>query len=219
MKTTFLLVVVMLMLTSCDWLDFGSKTEDSSTLSGSTSIPINTVGNTFSPSIRIGNNAFAANSTASITKVVDGVATIHITSKLPTNIPAAKLISTTKLDASGNLNCDVKFKFTDAGILDYSNKNQDPFVLIRYDASVGDKYTFVKSDGTTIVREVVRKSTTDDYYWGGMMIKTMDVEQSSKIPGISKIVYFTNHKFGLVAIRFNLEDGTISQIDLSPSKY
>jgi hypothetical protein len=219
MKPIFLLIVVMFLLTSCDWLDSGSKSTDSSTLSGSTSIPINTVGNTFASSIRIGNNAFVANSTATITQVVDGVATIHITSKLPTNIPAVKLISSTKIDASGNLNCDVKFKFTDAGILDYTNKNQEPFVLVRYDANVGDKYTFVKSDGSTIVREVVRKSTTDDFYWGGMIIKTMDVEQSSKIPGISKIVYFTNHKFGLVAIRFNMEDGTISQIDLSPSKY
>ena len=217
MKTNFLLIAMMLALTSCDWFDSVSKSNDSSSISGSTSIPINTVGNTFSPSVRVGSTAFPANGSATITKVEDGVATIHVNSKLPTNV--AQLIGSSAKDASGNLNYDLKVKMSDGGILDYTNKGHEPFVLIKYDAKVGDTYTLEKSDGTTIVRKVVAKSTTDDYYWGGMLIKTMDVEQSSKIPGITKIMYFTNHKFGLVAIRFYMEDGTTSQIDLSPLKY
>ena len=77
-------------------------------------------------------------------------------------------LSATKFkDASGNLNYDMKVKMTDEGLLDYTNIDHKPFVLVRYDAAVGDKYTLDLSDGTTMTREVVKKSTTDDYGWGG----------------------------------------------------
>jgi hypothetical protein len=52
-----------------------------------------------------------------------------------------------------------------------------------------------------------------------MSIKTVDVEQSSNIPGVKKITYFTNHKFGMVAVRVTMEDGTTPQLDLVPLKY
>jgi hypothetical protein len=122
-------------------------------------------------------------------------------------------------DSSGNLDCEGTFKITDKGILDYNNADHEPFVLVKFDAKVGDKYTFEKSDGTVITREVVRKSTDDDWLWNGMLIKTIDVEQDSRIPGVEKIVYFTNHKFGVVAVRVVLEDGTNSQANFYPSAY
>ena len=218
MKPVSLLVVVVFFLTSCDWFDFGKKSTDSSSLGGSTDIAINTVGNTFSNSVFVGGTLYSGS--ISITDVTDGVATVKFATKLPTSIPALAQIKPKYKDASGtNLVCEGKFKMTDEGILDYNNKDHKPFVLVRYDASVGDKYTLEKSDGTTIVREVVRKSTTDDFSWGGMLIKTIDVEQSSNIPGVSKIVYFSNHKFGLVAVKVYMEDGSSPQLSLSPAKY
>ena len=144
------------------------------------------------------------------------MATINVKSKLPANV--AQIVGAGAKDASGNLNYDLKVKMTDEGILDYTNKDQKPLVLVRYDASVGDKYTLDKSDGTTITREVVSKSTTDDYFWGGMLIKTINVQQDSRIPGIKKIEYIANHKFGLVGIKVYMEDGTTSQIDLFSAK-
>jgi len=45
------------------------------------------------------------------------------------------------------------------------------------------------------------------------------VEQDSRIPGVVKLIYYTNHKFGIVAVRAVLEDGTQSQVDLYPSAY
>lgn len=217
MKTTYLLLALMLLLTSCDWFDSVSKKNDSSSISGSTNIAVNTVGNTFTNSVRVGMSSYSGS--ISITSVTDGVATVKFQGKIPANYPILSGIKPKYKDASGNLVCEGKFKMTDGGILDYNNKDHKPFVLVKYDAEVGDKYTLEKSDGSIITREVVRKSTTDDYYWNGMVIKTIDVEQSSNIPGVKKIIYFSNHKFGLVAVRVEMEDGSKPQLDLVPSKY
>jgi hypothetical protein len=214
MKTIFFLFAFALVLTSCKKQD---SNDSSSSISGSSSIPINTVGNTFTNSVVVGTASYQG--TISITKVTDGVATVQFKSAIPSNIPILQGIKPKYKDASGNLVCEGKFMMTDAGILDYNNKDHKPFVLVKYDANVGDKYTLQKSDGTTIVRQVVRKSTTDDYYWNGLIIKTIDVEQSSNIPGVKKITYFSNHKFGLVAVRVEMEDGSKPQLSLVPKTY
>lgn len=214
MKTTFSILALALVLTSCTKEDSGNS---SSSIGGSTSIPINVVGNTFANSVVVGTASYQG--TIAITKVTDGIATVQFKSAIPSNIPILQGIKPKYKDASGNLVCEGKFKMTDAGILDYNNKDHKPFVLVKYDANVGDKYTLEKSDGTKIVREVVRKSTTDDYYWSGLLIKTIDVEQSSNIPGVKKITYFSNHKFGLVAVRVEMEDGSKPQLSLVPKTY
>jgi hypothetical protein len=218
MKPTYLLLLFfLLVLSSCSWFDSEDKSNDSGSISGSTNIAINTVGNTFTNSVRVGFSSYSGS--IAITSVTDGVATVKFQGKIPTNYPILSGIKAKYKDASGNLVCEGKFKMTDEGILDYNNKDHKPFALVKYDAKVGDKYTLVKSDGSTIVREVVRVSTADDYYWNGMTIKTVDVEQSSNIPGVKKITYFTNHKFGMVAVRVTMEDGTTPQLDLVPQKY
>jgi hypothetical protein len=214
MKKTCLFLAVALVLTSCKK---DNTSIDSSTIGGSTNIPINTVGNTFSNSVSSGISAYQG--TITITKVTDGVSTIQFKAAIPSNIPILQGIKAKYKDASGNLLCEGKFKMTDAGILDYNNKDHKPFVLVKYDGNVGDKYILEKSDGTTIVREVVRKSTTDDYYWNGLLIKTIDVEQTSNIAGVKKITYFSNHKFGLVAVRVEMEDGSKPQLSLVPKTY
>jgi hypothetical protein len=217
MKRIFFLVIVLFALTSCEWIETVIKGDSSSKIAGTTDIPINTVGTTFSSSVVLNGVYFNSNSSVTITKIEDGVDNIHVVSNIPSSI-AAQVPAKYK-DSSGKLVYDLKVKMTDKGILDYQNMDHEPFVLVKYDAKVGDKYTLEKSNGTTITREVVRKSTDDDYYWGGMLIKTIDVEQDSRIPGVEKIEYFTNHKFGLVGIRVYMEDGTTSQIGVSPSTY
>jgi hypothetical protein len=196
---------------------FSCKKIANDSIGGSSNIPINAVGNTFANSVVVGTSSYQG--TIAITNITEGVATVQFKAAIPSNITILKGIKPKYKDASGNLVCEGKFKLTDAGILDYNNKDHDPFVLVKYDANVGDKYTLEKSDGTRIVREVVRKSTTDDYYWNGMLIKTIDVEQSSNIPGVKKITYFSNHKFGLVAVRVEMEDGSKPQLSLVPKTY
>ena len=89
-------------------------------------------------------------------------------------------------------------------------------MIVNYSSSVGDKYVLTKSDGTTITRTVTANSTVDDYpvMGGTMLIKTMTVEQDSRIPGVNKIVYITNHKYALVAIVIYMNDGTSTKISL-----
>lgn len=217
MKNTLSLLALLLIVASCDLLNSESKSKSSSSIGGSTDIPINTVGNTFQNYVSVGGKNYSGS--IKITEVKDGVSTVQFKAAVPTGIPALQGIKPKYKDAQGNLVCEGQFKMTDEGILDYNNKDHKPFVLVNYDAKVGDKYTLKKSDGTEIVREVVRVSSKDDYYWNGMIIKTVDVEQSSHIPGVQKIEYFTNHKFGVVAVRVYMEDGTKPQLDLYPGTY
>jgi hypothetical protein len=214
MKNTILILALALAFTACKKSD---GTIDPGTVPGTTSIPINTVGNTFLNNVVVGMSSYSG--TIKISAVTDGVATIQFKSSIPSGYPILQGIKTKYKDNSGNLVCEGKFKMTDKGILDYNNKDHKPFLLVNYDSNVGDKWTLVKSDGSKITREVVRKSTTDDFYWSGMIIKTVDVEQTSNISGVKKITYFTNHKFGLVAVRVEMEDGTKPQLNLVPSTY
>ena len=215
MKITYFIIALVLVIASCKKDDDNSG--NSNSIGGSTSIPINTVGNTWANSIIAGTSFYQG--TITITSITDGVATVQFSAAIPANIPILQGIKAKYKDGSGNLICEGKYKMTDAGILDYNNIDHEPFVLVKFDASVGDKYTLTKSDGTKIVREVVRKSTTDDYYWGGMLIKTIDVEQSSNIPGVKKITYFSNHKFGLVGVMVEMDDGSKPQLSLFPTTY
>jgi hypothetical protein len=215
MKTNILLVAILLLAASCDLLNSDAKSSDS--IGGTTNIPINTVGNTFANNVTIGGSSYSGS--IAIISVTDGVAAVKFQLPLPGNVPALQVIPAKYKDTSGKLSCEGKFKMTDEGILDYNNKEHEPFVMVKYDGKVGDKYTHKKSDGTTIVREIVRKSSDDDFYWNGMIIKTIDVEQTSNIPGVDHILYFCNHKFGLVAVRFKMEDGSQMQLNVVPSKF
>ena len=113
----------------------------------------------------------------------------------------------------------VKVKATDEGIMDYTNADGKPFVMVRYDCNVGDTYKLTKADGKIITRTVTQKSTTDDYYYGMMLIKTITVEQDSRIPGISKIIYKFNHKFGIVYVEAVAQDGTKAGMQIYPQNY
>ncbi len=82
-------------------------------------------------------------------------------------------------------------------------------VLVKYDASVGDSFTTSISGK---VRTVVSKTGVDDYPYGMYLIKTIQVESTvnatNRISGVNKITYIANHKFGMVGVKVNFEDGT-----------
>lgn len=108
----------------------------------------------------------------------------------------------------------LKGKVTTEGIQEFMTSGGDeskPFTIVKYNANVGDKYQFTNKDGKTITREVVAKSTTDDFSWGGMYIKVIQVEevQLDDDPISQKITYYGNHKFGLVCIKVDLRNGKV----------
>jgi len=217
MKKLFFFLPILALLVSCDLLDKG--TISSTDVGGDTNLDINTVGTKVSTTVAVGSIACPAS--AEVTSNVNGVITLNVKATLPKNSTAAvnsliSLIPSSLKDASGNLSTTAKYKNTSEGILDYTNKDGKPFVIVNYSSSLGDTYKLTKSDGTTITRTITSVSTTDDYLvmGGSMYIKTMQVTQDSRIPGVSKIVYITNHKYALVAIVIYLNDGTSTKISL-----
>lgn len=212
MKRIINFLPVLALLVSCNLLD---NTKISSTdVGGDGNLTMNVVGTKVSTNVKVGSTTYPAS--AVVTSNVNGVITLDVKATLPKNNSLVNLIPANMKDASGNLSTTAKYKNTSEGILDYTNKDGKPFVIINYSSSVGDKYVLTKSDGTTITRTVTGKTTVDDYpvMGGSMLIKTMTVEQDSRIPGVNKIVYITNHKYALVAIVIYMNDGTSTKISL-----
>jgi hypothetical protein len=173
---------------------------------------MNAVGTTFNSYVTIGSTNFSANSSIVVTNNDNGVLTVQVKATLPPNLAA--LLPSNYKDATGKLSANFKMKNTSDGILDYFNADGKPFVIANYSSSVGDKYTLTKSNGTTITRTVTAKTDVDDFPYGMMLIKTMTVEQDSRIPGVKKIIYKVNHKYSLVQIQFVMNDGTTTTINL-----
>lgn len=121
---------------------------------------------------------------------------------------------------SMNLTVNIKSRITSEGIQDfmYSGGNMSkPFTLVKYSAIVGDKYEFTDNDNVKITRQVVYKSTTDDYDIVFWKIKVLKVEETKDDPIVQKIVYVANHKFGLVGVMLYFKNGSIVKMGLVPS--
>ena len=212
MKKIISFLPFLALLVSCDLLN---DTKISSTdLGGDTNLTMNAVGTKVSTNVQVGSTSYPASAT--VTSNVNGVVTMDVKATLPKNNSLVNLIPANLKDASGNLSTTAKYKNTSEGILDYTNKDGKPFVIVNYSSNVGDKYVLTKSDGTTITRTVTAKKEVDDYpvMGGSMLIKTMTVEQDSRIPGVSKIVFITNHHYDLVAVVVYMSDGTSTKISL-----
>lgn len=105
---------------------------------------------------------------------------------------------------------DIEFTQTDQGLESVTGLAEG--IIVDYDSKVGDEY---KIPGG--VRTVVSKSTEDDFFWGGMMIKVTQVEEYPKNIGVKKVLYSANHKFGLVAIQFTFDDNTTAMLPVYTS--
>ena len=112
---------------------------------------------------------------------------------------------------------DVEILQTKEGIK--SMKGPGAGILVKYDSKVGDTYPIEGSDKE---RKVVSKSTTDDYSYGFYLIKTIQVEMDQSHvagAGITKYTYIANHKFGLVGVKVDFDDGTSSTFPIYNSTY
>lgn len=113
---------------------------------------------------------------------------------------------------------EVEGKVTDNGFYDYVYSNGDqskPFTLVKFDANVGDKWEY-KIGNQTVTREVVKKSTTDDTYYGFMLVKTIDVLETiptgvqvkGGVSQVKTILWKFNHKFGFIAAEVTKTNNT-----------
>lgn len=106
---------------------------------------------------------------------------------------------------------DIEFRITTEGI--EAVNGLEPGVIVKYDSNVGDSYT-INGGGK---RTVMAKSTEDDYFWGGMLIKAMEIEENTNKFGVKKTVYWANHRFGLVSIEFTFDDNSTAKFPVYSS--
>jgi len=118
------------------------------------------------------------------------------------------------------IRADVKVKVTDQGIQEFISSKNDlskPFTVIKYSMNVGDSWSFTDSKGVTTRRTVTYHSTTDDYpvgWWDLKVYKTESIVDGD--PVLQKIVYVTNHKFGLVGIHLFTKTGKEIPLTIFP---
>jgi hypothetical protein len=191
------------------------KKDDNTSIGGDQS-PMGQVGTTVSSSTatiagvsNFGAMVTALNdgvSTYSGTATVNNTALLNLLSNIPEITISSNQISTTSM----------RFKNTTEGIQIVSGPG--PGILVNYNSSIGDSYPVGSSSQS---RNVVYKSTDDDYYYGFLLIKVIKVEEP--IPsylqstGVTKITYYANHRFGLVGVMFTFSDGTTATFPLFTS--
>ena len=144
-------------------------------------------------------------STAEITDLQGGVSVLTVTADFSTD--DIEEIQKKIPSYDGTTSYDAKYRITSEGVQSVYEDGTS-FTLIKYDAKVGDKYT-LKRNGQNLVREVTQKSTEDDYYWNGWLLKTVTVVETGRaVPGLSETELVFNHRFGLVGYTMKFEDGS-----------
>jgi hypothetical protein len=204
-KLIFLLmsITVIVLCMSCEKL---FNKDDPGTLGGDQSTMGEVGATSESSSAEI---AGVSNFSASVVSLKSGVSTFtgsatvknDLLKSLVANIPGISIVGD-KVSTTG-----MDFKISTDGI--ELKTGPGAGIWVKYDSNVGDTYPI---GSTGKVRTVVAKTGVDDYYYGFMLIKVVQVEEKPdylKSGGISKITYIANHKFGLVGVNFTLDDGTV----------
>lgn len=205
MKKLFLLSIMIffgMIMVSCE-----KNNEKPDDISGDQS-PMGDVGVTVSSSSAeiAGISSFSA----VITGLADGVSSYNASATITNPLFKNMVAGFPGVTINGDVVTitDMKMQQTKEGIKCITGPGAG--VLVKYDSKVGDTYPI---GNTGKVRKVVSKSTTDDYSYGFFLIKTVQVEDENmgflkNTGGILKTTYIANHKFGLVGVRFDYDDGT-----------
>lgn len=143
--------------------------------------------------------------TAEITSLENGVSVLTVTADFTDE--EIEEIQQLVPSYDGELTYDAEFRITEEGVQSVYEDGTS-FTLVKYDAKVGDKYT-LKRNGQNLVREVVQKSTEDDFLWNGLLLKTVSVKETGRaVPGFQEANMVFNHRFGLVYYEMKFEDGS-----------
>lgn len=149
-----------------------------------------------------GDFAGATNIDVSVSKLDNGISTVSGTFTM-TDERYMKVIKQLpdqfSVDGDKVTIKNIKYKATDEGVENLSGIYDG--VLVKYKAKKGDTY----SNGG----KVTHVSTDNDFQWGSMKIKVVEVQNSKKkLDGVKKVTYWGNHRFGIVAVETEFEDGT-----------
>jgi hypothetical protein len=193
-KLFFAVLFIILTFAAC-------KKEKTDILGGGQS-PMGEVGETISSSSAAISGVSSIN--ASVVSLNNGISSFSGTAVV-TNSAIKNILSNhpqTVINGDNVTITDIEFRITSEGI--ESINGLEPGVIVKYDSNVGDSY-IINGGGK---RTVISKSTDDDYFWGGMLIKAMQIEENTNKFGVKKTVYWANHRFGLVAIEFTFDDNS-----------
>lgn len=189
-------------------------TDDNQSLSGSQS-PMGAVGVTVSSAtVEI---AGVKNFSAMVTSLKDGISYYSASATVTNSIFKNMMANFPGVTITGDqvTITDFGIQQTTEGIRSVTGNTAG--VIVKYDAAVGDTYPI---GSTGLVRTVVSKSTTDDYYYSGMFIKTIQVDMPStslKSSSISKCTFIANHKYGLVGGKVTFGDGSVASFPVYTS--
>jgi len=214
MKKLYLLLLGITLVVFCSSCEKLFNKEDPDELNGDPS-PMAEVGVTVSSSSA--EISGVKNFTATVTALDDGTS-LYSGSATVTNAMLKNLVSNIPgITINGNTvtATDIKFKQTTEGLEFLSGPTAG--IWVKYASEVGDTYPI---GSTANVRTVVSKTGVDDYPYGFFLIKTIQVEEipsAFKSSGITKITYIANHKFGLVGVKFTLDDGTSTNFPIYTS--
>ncbi len=153
--------------------------------------------------------------TGTVTENVNGVSTVNLSATVTDDFILQLVNNVGGFTVVGNnvTAPTLKIKATNEGF--ESIQGFDPGILVKFDSEEGDKYNTAWGN----VRTVTHKSTTNDYYWDGMNIKVLKVEEPKSSNGVSKIIYYANHNWGIVGVEFVFETGNSLKfpVELTPS--
>lgn len=203
-------VAAVIVMSSCSL--FGDDSSSPTEPLGGDPTPMGSVGNTFSiPGM--------SGEVIEVTESDGAVSTISFSATItdPALLEMANQLD--PLQVNGNkVTATMKFRITSKGLQSYT-KDGKPFTMVEYGAKKGDTYR-LKRSSSDLVRTVTHKSTDDDYPFAFFYIKTVQVEETGQtIPGISKIKYIANHRFGLVGYEIHFEDGSQKKFTIFSDLY
>lgn len=182
-----------------------SDNEDPGELNGVQS-PMGEVGATVSSSsVEI---AGVSNFTAVVTGLADGVSSYSASATITNSLLKNMVSNFPGVTINGDQVSitDMKVQQTKEGIKSLTGPGAG--VLVKYDSEVGDTYPM---GNTGRERKVVSKTGLDDYSYGFLLIKTIQVEMEPvalKSGGVDKITFIANHRFGLVGVKVAFDDAT-----------
>jgi len=201
MKTKVILLVIAsaLLFTTCKKDDEEIKGDQS---------PMGEVGTIVTSTVQ--EVAGVSDFSAEVVALENGVSSYSGSAKVTNTFIKNMLANEPAITINGDIvsASDIEFKSTLEGIESVSGL--DAGILVKYDSEVGDTYPLA-SGGE---REVVSKSTEDDYNYGFWLIKVLEIEEHPNKMGVSKIRYWANHKFGLVGIEFTFDDRSTAKFPI-----
>jgi len=192
---------------ACDILGGGSS--DGTDPIGGDPSPMGAVGHEYSIVTPNG----VSNENIKVTSYEDEVSTVQFSGKVENPFFSEILKSMNDCQVDGNqVFCERKYRITTEGFQNVFENGHLTFM--NYKADVGDTYS-MKQNGRELKRVVTKVSKKDEYEYAFWRIKTVHVEETGlAMPGVSKIEYVGNHRFGLVGVKLYFEDGSSKNIPI-----